>query len=106
MPTVSIKDQNLKFEVKEGAILFDSLDDQGHELPHGCLAGSCGACRTLIVEGAENLAPPSMIEENTIQSIMVNYKRIHGDSWGEGKTIRLACRARVNGDVTIEELNS
>lgn len=106
MPTVSIKSQNLSFEVPENGIIFDSIDDQGHELPHGCLAGSCGACRVLVIEGAENLAKPSMIEENTIQSIIVNYKRIHGDEWLKGKTIRLACRARVLGDVIIDELNS
>lgn len=106
MPTVSIKGQNLKFEVKEGAILFDSLDDQGHELPHGCLAGSCGACRTLVVEGAENLSKPSMIEAGTIESIIVNYIRIHGEDWIKDKTIRLTCRAKVNGDVTIEGINS
>ena len=106
MPTVSIKGENLEFEVKENGIIFDSLDDQGHELPHGCLAGSCGACRVLIVEGAENLSEPSMIEQNTIDSILVNYRRIHGDDWLKGKTIRLACRAKVLGDVTIEELNS
>ena len=105
MPTVSIKDEKDKYQVSEKAILFDSLDDQGRELSHGCLAGSCGACRILITEGSENLAPPSMIEQNTIDSILVNYKRIYGDDWGRGKTIRLACRAKVLGDVTIEELN-
>ncbi len=106
MPTVSINGKNEKYEVPDKGILFDSLDDQGCELPHGCLAGSCGACRILVTKGAENLTPPSMIEENTIQSIIVNYKRIHGNDWAEGKTIRLACRAKVIGDVTIEELNS
>ena len=106
MPTVSIKGENLEFQVKEKSIIFDALDDQGHELAHGCLAGSCGACRVLIADGAHNLSEPSLIEQNTIESILVNYRRIHGADWLKGKTIRLACRAKVLGDVTIEELNS
>ena len=65
MPTVSIKDKNKSFGVEENSIVFDALETQNYELPHGCLAGSCGACRVVNSKGAENLKPPSEIEKNT-----------------------------------------
>lgn len=104
MPTVSFKDKNLKFDVKENDILFDALDSQGEQLPHGCLAGSCGACRIEIVEGDHNLKMPSEIEKNTIDAIKQNYERIHGSGSAANKNIRLACRARVLGDCTFQKL--
>ena len=102
MHTVSLLDENKDFEVKDGAIIFDALEDQGESLPHGCLSGSCGACRIEIVEGSENLHKASMIEENTIQAIVDNNKRIYGPDSMDGKNIRLACRAKVHGDVKIK----
>lgn len=104
MPTVSFKDKSLKFEVKENEILFDALDNQGELLPHGCLAGSCGACRISVISGVENLKAPSHIEQNTIEAIKQNYDRIHGKEASESKNIRLACRARVLGDIEFESL--
>jgi len=104
MPIVSLSDKNLEFEVKENDILFDALDNQGEQLPHGCLAGSCGACRINVIKGAENLKMPSEIEKNTIESIRQNYERIHGPGSADDKNIRLSCRARVLGDCTIQQL--
>lgn len=102
MPRVSLEHKNLEYEVEEGEILFDALDNLGEKLPHGCLAGSCGACRVEILEGAQNLKPPSMIEQNTLEAIKENYEKRNGSGSSEGKQIRLACRARVLGDVKIK----
>ena len=102
MPTVSIKNENKSFEVAEDSILFDALDDQGHELPHGCLAGSCGACRLLITKGPTNLKGPSEIEKNTVEAIITNYQRVKGPDYLKDETVRLSCRARVLGDIEIE----
>lgn len=104
MPTVSIKNENKSFEVAEDSIIFNALEEQNHELPHGCLAGSCGACRVVITKGAENLSEPSAIEQNTIDAIKVNYQRIHGPDYLADKTLRLSCRAKVKGDIEIEIL--
>lgn len=98
MPRVSIKDTNSTFEVNEGEILYDSLCDRGLELPHGCLSGSCGACRVLIYEGTNNLAPASFIEQNTIESIKEEFKEL------ANQEIRLSCRAKVKGDVVFKPL--
>ena len=103
MPRVSIKDENKEFVVPEGEVIFDSLDNQGYELPHGCLAGSCGACRIEVISGNDALKEPSVIEKNTIEAIKQNHQRIYGPDSLKGKVVRLACRARVtNADETIE----
>lgn len=105
MPRVSIIMENgetKEIQAKNKGIIYDAADNEGIDLPHGCLAGSCGACRIEVTEGAENLTAPSAIEENTICAISDNYKRIHGEGALKGKTIRLSCRAKVTGDVTIK----
>ncbi|MEX1100274.1 MAG: 2Fe-2S iron-sulfur cluster-binding protein [Bacteriovoracaceae bacterium] len=106
MPIVSLvkKDasKNSEFEVEEGEVLFDALDNQGEKLPHGCLAGSCGACRIEVLEGGENLKAPSLVEQNTLADIKENYEKKHGKGSTEGREIRLACRAKVFGNVKFK----
>lgn len=105
MPTVSINGESNQYQVKKDETLYDALKSQGKELPHGCLAGSCGACRVEITGGQDHLSPPSIVEQDTIDSIKVNYNRLYGDEFLNGKTIRLSCRAKVLGDVEIKLLD-
>jgi ferredoxin len=98
MPIVSIDGTTKSFEVKTDEIIYNALSDQGEELPHGCLAGSCGACRVEIILGKENLHPPSVIEQNTIDALRIELKV---DST---KEIRLSCRAKVLGNVTLKPI--
>ena len=104
MPTVSIADTNKTFEVKEGSILYHSLADQGEELPHGCLSGSCGACRIVVQEGKENLSPPSVIELNTIDALKNEFRKLKGEDFVNNNEIRLSCRAKVTGHVSIKPI--
>lgn len=108
MPTVSIQSQgegeDEVYEINVNEVLFDALCNQGLQLPHGCLAGSCGACRVEIIEGEENLKSPSAVEQDTLDAIKLNYERIHGPGSVKGKIIRLSCRARVLGDIKIKKL--
>lgn len=101
MPTVSIQGTDKVFEVNEGEILYDSLCDRGEELPHGCLSGSCGACRVEVITGKENLQPPGVIEQNTIEALKAEFTETKGAEFVKDKEIRLSCRAKVIGDVTI-----
>jgi len=101
MPRVSIKDTPKVFEVNENEILYDALYDRGEELPHGCLSGSCGACRVEVISGKENLQAPGVIEQNTIEALRDEFTKVHGSEFVEGKEIRLSCRAKVLGDVCI-----
>lgn len=104
MPIVSINDTDKTFEVKEGEILYDSLYDRGHELPHGCLSGSCGACRVEVISGKENLMAAGVIESNTIESLRDEFKKLHGEEFVLNKEIRLSCRAKVLGDIKIRPI--
>ena len=104
MPRVSIQDTNKTIDVNEGEILYDSLFDRGVELPHGCLSGSCGACRVEILAGKENLQDPGVIEQNTIDALKDEYQKLHGEEFVAQKEIRLSCRAKIKGDVTIRPL--
>jgi ferredoxin len=104
MPIVSIADTSKAFEVNDGEVLYDALDDRGEKLPHGCLSGSCGACRVEVIEGKENLQPAGVIEQNTIDALKSEFAETYGNSFVEGKEIRLSCRAKVNGNVTVRPI--
>lgn len=101
MPTVLVKalspnENDQKFDVESGKLLYDELERQGLTLPHGCLAGSCGSCRIEILEGAENLSQPGAVESDTISHLKTNYP--------PNKIIRLSCRAKVTGNITLAVL--
>lgn len=84
-----------EYKVNLSQILYDELDRQGLQLPHGCLAGSCGSCRIHVVKGIENLSPMGVVETDTVSHIQGSYP---------GKTVRLSCRAKVLGDIEITPL--
>jgi len=95
--TYTLNNQEKSIEVEGGETIFDELANQEIIWPHGCLAGACGACRTEIIEGENNLTPPSAVEADTIA-------RIRDDLNPEEKVrpLRLACRAKVKGDIKIK----
>ncbi|MDD4973685.1 MAG: 2Fe-2S iron-sulfur cluster-binding protein [Bacteriovorax sp.] len=109
MPTVLVQakspnENEQKFEVEQGQIIFDELERQGLVLPHGCLAGSCGSCRIEILEGAEKLSPLGAVEADTIDSIKKTYCETDRAELVINKNIRLSCRAKVLGDIKISVL--
>lgn len=104
MPTVSILDKNIEINLKENEIIYNGLEDQGVILQHGCLSGSCGACKIEILEGKENVSPIGAIESDTVSSIIEDYKKRLGEKSVEGKNIRLSCRTKITGNIKIREL--
>jgi ferredoxin len=100
MPIVSIDDKN--FEVNVGEILFDALDKRGLTLPHGCLAGSCGACRVEVLENPENLEPSGIIETDTIESLKQDYEKTLGTDSMKNINLRLSCRAKIKNSLKIK----
>ena len=97
MPKVSLLDTNQVFEISQDDILHDALDTQGYKLPHGCLAGSCGACRVEVIN-PDALHPAGAVEQNTIDAL--NEERVQ--SGLQPLVIRLSCRAKVKDDVEIK----
>lgn len=94
--------QTKTLELNEGDIVFDAYEKKGIELPHGCLSGSCGSCKIEILEGAENLEPAGAVENDTIKSIKMNLAMKYGESFLQGRTLRLACRAKIKGEFTFK----
>lgn len=104
MPRVSLPDTNQEIEVREGEVIYDALHDQGIELPHGCLSGSCGACRIEVISGEEQLIPPTFVEMDTVEAVKEELAQLRGSDFLQNKVIRLSCRAKVTGDVCIRPL--
>ena len=67
-------DNTLDYQAEEDEIIYHALDRQGKKaLPHGCLAGSCGSCRIIVLEGEENLRGPGHVESDTIEHLRETY---------------------------------
>mgnify|MGYP002623013965 CR=1 FL=1 len=100
MPQISFN-QTI-FQAENNEIIYNCLEKAGTNLPHGCLSGSCGACRINVLKGSENIEEMSAVEENTTQSILRKMKENGTDI--SNLNIRLSCRAKVLGDIEIEIL--
>lgn len=75
---------------KPNETILDAARRAGAPLGNSCGGvGICARCRVQVVEGAENLAPPTSIETRTATQ--------RGFAPGE----RLACLAVVNGDCAV-----
>lgn len=84
-----------QYKINLNEILYDELDRQGLQLPHGCLAGSCGSCRIHVIKGIENLSQMGAVETDTVKHLKDSYPQ---------KNVRLACRAKILGDIEITPL--
>ena len=101
MAKVSMDGISREFSLTGKQTIFNALRKQGEELPHGCLAGSCGACRVIITKGEEYLEEPGVMEAATLKGLAVNYERIFGKGSSEGLVMRLTCSTRLKPD-TLE----
>lgn len=97
MPKVSITDTNQVAEIPENSVLYDALSSEGIQLPHGCLSGSCGACRIEILTPS-SLEAPGAVEKDTIEALNEERK----NAGLEAIEIRLSCRAKIKSDTKIK----
>lgn len=49
--TVTLARTARSFEIRPGRSILDTLLEAGIEVPHGCKAGHCGACKTRVLSG-------------------------------------------------------
>ena len=78
-------------EVAEGTTLFEAGAKAAAGIDTACVGkGTCGLCRVKIVAGAEHLNPYTDEERKHLGNVYHLTK------------VRLSCRCRVGGDVTIE----
>ncbi len=107
MPKVSLEEDNITstYEAEEDEIIYHALDRHGKKLPHGCLAGSCGSCRIIVLNGESNLKDPGYIETDTIRHLKESYQEKYGEDFLKNKTIRLSCRAKIlKNEIKIKPL--
>jgi len=95
MPTVTIlrgpADAPLVVDIPAGHTLFDAGAKVAAGIDTACVGkGTCGLCRVKIIAGAEHLNPFTEEERKHLGNVYHITK------------IRLACRSKVSGDVTIQ----
>lgn len=87
---VSIQTQNSTedFKIRKGLGL-QALVKQTGLIEYDCKKADCGICIVEVLEGQENLSPPTAAEADFL-------KAMHAES-----AERLACQCRVFGDITL-----
>jgi adenylate cyclase len=90
MPKVTFMPGERSFEVASGTTILVSAIQNGLPLRHDCTEAICGTDRVKILSGGEHLSEKTDNEELTLE--MMN----------AAPEDRLACVARVMGDVMIE----
>ena len=90
MPRVTIAGVG-EVDCAEGTTLFDAGAKAAAGIETSCVGkGTCGLCRVKIIAGAEHV------------SAYTDEERKHLGNLYHISKLRLACRTRVSGDVTIE----
>lgn len=86
MAKIIFENTKQEVELPDGSEISTVCEDQG--VPFACGgAGVCGSCAVKVLEGAENLTPPTQAEK---------------DFFGEIENDRLACQVKIkNGTVKL-----
>lgn len=92
MAKITFEPAGLAFEVAQGTTILMAAIQNGLQLRHDCTEAICGTDRVKILSGQEQLTEKTDNEELTLE--MMN----------AGPDERLACVARIVGDVTVEAL--
>jgi len=75
--------------VPSGSTLLEASERAGLHVEPGCRMGVCGADPIAVLDGADRLSAPSPGERSTLHRL------------GLGRECRMACSARVHGDVDV-----
>lgn len=90
MPRVTFVPLGQTFDVDEDTTILVAAIRNGLHLQHDCTEAICGTDRVRIISGQQNLTPIDENEELTLS--MLN----------SAEDERLACVAKVRGDVIVE----
>lgn len=95
-PTVRVEPSGIVFETEPGEAVMHAAVRQGYRWPTLCHGeGSCTICHFEVIGEAAGLAPPSSKESDALRSCGAS-------RWCAGE-LRLACQARVLGDVVVRK---
>lgn len=95
MAKVRILPLDREIEAEEGVTIMEAAHEHGLYWPTTCGGeGICYSCACTIEEGEANLEPIGRSELKTMAEEM-------GEAAVRARRLRLACQARVHGDVTV-----
>jgi ferredoxin len=104
MPKIKFVKEKKEVEVEPGANLRKVAMKEGIELYPGihqyvnCMGfGQCASCRVHITKGVENVSRQGIFEKlRLLAGPLTFFARL-----GHEKELRLACQAKVNGDIEV-----
>ena len=95
MPKVTVLPLEQVIEAAEGATIMEAAHEHGLYWPTTCGGeGICTSCACSVEEGEANLEPMGRSELKTLAQEL-------GEAAVRSRRLRLACQARVKGDVTV-----
>ena len=94
MPRVTIQPLGITVDAKPQDTIMAAAEAHGYYWPSTCGGeGRCSTCALVVVSGAENLSEMGRSERKTIEAELSPSALARGT--------RLACQARVLGDVEV-----
>lgn len=98
MPRVRVEPMDIEFEAGGSQTVMEAANAAGYWWPVGCNRnGECTNCAMEVVSGVGRLSPMGRFER-------ANLVRQRGHASVEDPRLRLACQARVEGDVVVYKL--
>jgi 2Fe-2S ferredoxin len=95
MPIVRVLPDEIVIEAEDGQTIMDAAHDDGLYWPTTCGGeGICTTCACTVEDGVEHLEPMGRGELKTLSED-------HDSKVLASGKLRLACQARVHGDVTV-----
>jgi adenylate cyclase len=90
MPTVDFVPLGRSKEVKQGVTIISAANRAGVPIGQSCNGdGICGWCKVKVIQGMENLSPPTALERR----LMTACAFAHDE--------RAACLAKIAGDISV-----
>jgi 2Fe-2S ferredoxin len=97
MPRVTVLPAGLVLEARPGQTIMEAAWEQGYYWPTTCGGqGICTSCTCSVEEGADALDPMGPAERRTLYAEF-------GEAQVRARRLRLACQARVRGDVAVQK---
>lgn len=95
MPRVRVEPSGLEFEASTSSTIMEAANAAGLWWPRGCdLAGECTNCAMDVVSGLGRMSRMGRYER-------ANLVRQRGTHSIDDPRLRLACQARVEGDIVV-----
>jgi len=95
VPNITILPLDLIIEADEGVTIMDAAHEHGLYWPTTCGGeGICTSCACTVEDGEANLEPIGRGELKTLAEDL-------SEAAVRSRRLRLACQARVHGDVTV-----